>query len=470
MIFNTAEFFVFFAIFLAIYYVLNRTWQNVVLVVASYIFYGWWDWRFCGLLFISTMVDYYCGLKIPGKHGKAWVWISVVFQLSMLAFFKYFNFFQTSMQEALLRVGINAEWPLLNVLLPVGISFYTFQTLSYTIDLYRKKIGPERDFLTFAAFVSFWPHLVAGPILRASYMLPQIRAKRQVGSRELSEGTYFILVGLVKKVAVADVISDAIGPALANPTGYSSWELLLAIYLFSLRIYCDFCGYTDIARGVSLLMGFRLAENFHFPYFATSIQDFWRRWHISLSLWLRDYLYISLGGNRFGKWKTYRNLMVTMILGGLWHGASWSFIFWGALHGAYLTGERVIAESRSRWFGDKKAFQFPGWLRSALGIFVTFHLVTFTWIFFVIPDFRVAFEYIGRLFEFTYAADSDRLRLLLYGTAVVLAIDLPEALSGSHEYLASRPRYIRAAFYACCLLLLIVTWTSNYEPFIYFQF
>lgn len=469
MVFNTSEFFVFLAIVLTLYYVLNHRWQNILLVVSSYIFYGWWDWRFCSLLFVSTVLDYVCGLYIPGKHGKRWVWISIVGQLTMLGFFKYFNFFEDSVRRLLEMFHMTPDWPTLKIILPVGISFYTFQTLSYTIDIWRGKLKPVRNFMDFAVFVSFWPHLVAGPILRATFLMPQILAPRKVTSREWSEGTYFILAGLVKKVAVADVISAAIEPALKSPGDFSSSQLYLSIFLFSLRIYCDFSGYTDIARGASLFLGFRLVENFRFPYFSFGIQDFWRRWHMSLSQWLRDYLYVSLGGNRGGAMKTYRNLMLTMLLGGLWHGASWSFVFWGFLHGAYLAIGKMIGDYTDR-FVEWSAMIRMKWLVLAVGIFLTFHLATFTWIFFVITDFRVALQFCQGLLKLTHTYDADLLRLALYGTAVLLFIDLPEALTKAHNYLADRPLVVRSAAYACYLALLVVTWTRNYEPFIYFQF
>ena len=273
-------------------------------------------------------------------------------------------------------------------------------------------------------------------------------------------------------VIAARVVADdrgAIEPALKNPGHFSSWQLLLNIYLFSIRIYGDFCGYTDIARGVSLLMGFHLVENFRFPYFSIGIQDFWRRWHMSLSQWLRDYLYISLGGNRGGELKTYRNLMLTMVLGGLWHGANWSFVFWGTLHGGYLAIGRMTGAYFDRWMeATRKVGLYP--VAAGVAMFLTFHMITFTWIFFVITDFHVAFEYIRGLFAFTYSPDSNRLRLFLYGLSVLLFIDLPESLTGRHNYLASQPWPLRAAMYACFLILLTCTWTKNYEPFIYFQF
>lgn len=468
MVFNTPEFFVFFVIVLSLYYVLNHRWQNVLLVVSSYIFYGWWDWRFCSLLFISTVLDYGCGLMIP-KRPKFWVWISVVGQLAMLMFFKYFNFFEDSVRQLLLAFGMNPDWPTLKIILPVGISFYTFQTLSYTIDIYRGKLQPVKNPLDFAVFVSFWPHLVAGPILRATFLLPQILAKRKVTIREWSEGTYFILVGLVKKVAIADVVASAIEPVVRHPGQYSSWQLLLTIYLFSIRIYCDFSGYTDIARGASLFLGFRLVENFHYPYFSFGIQDFWHRWHMSLSQWLRDYLYISMGGNRKGKARTYLNLAMTMVLGGLWHGANWSFVVWGSLHGAYLAMGRLLSSYFVRLESGAAKMRMHALLVVG-GVFLTFHLVTFTWIFFVITDFKVAFEYVQRLFAFTYSADPDRLRLFLYGASVLLFCDIPEMIAGRHEYIVDKPRVVRALIYAVYIALLTATWTKNYEPFIYFQF
>ncbi|PKO20007.1 membrane-bound O-acyltransferase family protein [candidate division BRC1 bacterium HGW-BRC1-1] len=469
MVFNTPEFFVFFFIVLILYYVLNRKWQNVLLVVSSYVFYGWWDARFCILLAISTILDWICGFYLQGKHKKFWLWLSVGGQLSMLGFFKYFNFFEDSVRTLIESMGMNADWPTLKVILPVGISFYTFQTLSYTIDIYRGKLKPVRSLMDFAVFVSFWPHLVAGPILRASYLLPQVLSPRRVTMREWSEGTYFILVGLVKKVAIADVIAIGITPGVQNPENFSSWQLLLTIYLFSIRILCDFSGYTDIARGASLFLGFRLVENFHYPYFSFGIQDFWRRWHVSLSSWLRDYLYISLGGNRKGTFRTYFNLFVTMLLGGLWHGASWSFVVWGALHGFYLAIGRMIGG----WV-EKVESRFAsihlGLLFRIVGIILTFHLVTFTWIFFVITDFSVAFSYVRRLLEFTYLPDPNLLRLCLYGSGLLLLCDGTEMIAKRHEWLVDKPVWFRTAIYAGFIALLSVTWTDNYEPFIYFQF
>lgn len=470
MLFNTPEFFIFFAIVLALYFMMTRRWQNILLIVASYVFYGWWDSRFCVLLLISTILDFVCGLMIPGKRPKLWLWISVVGQLGMLCFFKYFNFFESSVIDLCHLFGMNPSWPTLKLVLPVGISFYTFQTLSYTIDIYRKKLEPTRNFAEFAVFVSFFPHLVAGPILRATYMLPQIMKDRHVGAREISEGAYFILVGLVKKVAIADMIAPLVKSAAENPGAMSSLQLLLSSYMFALQIYCDFSGYTDCARGISRLLGFHLPENFNWPYFSAGFQEFWRRWHMSLSFWLRDYLYFSLGGSRCSTLKTYRNLFITMLLGGLWHGASWNFVLWGGLHGIYLALGRMSGPLFWNALKEKAQQWKIGWLLTGLCILFTFHVVNFTWIFFFIPDFSVAAKYFDGLLAFTTTCDPDRIRLLIYALIVILFIDLPEFLFGSHEWLINRPRPLRALFYAIFVILLMITWTDNYEPFIYFQF
>ncbi|MGI8906545.1 MAG: MBOAT family O-acyltransferase [Candidatus Sumerlaeaceae bacterium] len=469
MVFNTPEFFIFFAIVVGLYYVFNHRWQNILLVGSSYVFYSFWDWRFCGLLAISTILDWYCGLKIPGPNGKKWLYASVIGQLGMLGFFKYFNFFEEAVRQMFLRLGWAADWWTLKVVLPVGISFYTFQTLSYTIDIWRGKLKPVRSLMDFAVFVSFWPHLVAGPILRASFLLPQILERRKVTMRDWGEGTYFILVGLVKKVAVADVIVTAIEHARTYPMEYSSWQLVLTCYLFAIRVYCDFSGYTDIARGASMFMGFRLQENFRWPYFSAGISEFWRRWHISLSSWLRDYVYISLGGNRGGTYQTYRNLMITMALCGLWHGPTWNYVLWGTINGVFLSIGRMIGKSYDAFVERLGSMHLrPVWL-FLVGLF-TFQLMSMSHMFAILPGLPTSFDFFYRIFEFTFKADPDRQRLVLYAMAVVLAIDVPEALHRRHEYLLDKPFWVRGLVYSCFIALIAVTWTNNYEPFFYFQF
>lgn len=469
MVFDTPEFFVFFAIVLGLYYVLNHRWQNILLVASSYFFYGWFDWRFCGLLAVSTVIDWYCGLHIQGPKGRKWLYVSVLSQLGLLGFFKYYNFFEENFERLFESIGWNADWWTLNVVLPVGISFYTFQTLSYTIDVARGQLKPVRSLMDFAVFVSFWPHLVAGPILRASYMLPQVLKPRRVNTRLWAEGTYFVLVGLVKKVAIADVIANWIEAPIQDPTAYSSWTLLLVAYMFAFRIYCDFSGYTDIARGVSLFMGFRLQENFMWPYFAVGIADFWRRWHISLASWLRDYLYFPMGGSRVATWKIYRNLIITFTLCGLWHKPTWNFVFWGFINGVFLCIGRAIGP----WFRALVAWSkekgYVGPTMFILGL-LTFHMLVLTQIVAILPGYGHTVDYYMRMFQFTYSPEPDRLRLVLYATAIIMFIDVPELLHRRHTWLVDRSALLRGSIYAFYIVLLTLTWTKDYQPFFYFQF
>lgn len=459
----------FFAVVLSLYYVLNHRWQNVLLVVSSYFFYGWFDWRFCGLLALSTVIDWYCGLRIPGPNGRRWLYVSVISQLGLLGFFKYCNFFRDNFQALFEYIGWNADWWTLDVVLPLGISFYTFQTLSYTIDVGRGQLKPIRSLMDFAVFVSFWPHLVMGPILRASYMLPQVVAKRKVDTRNWAEGTYFILVGLVKKVAVADVLANMIYDPVQNPSHYSSWTLLLVCYMFAIRIYCDFSGYTDIARGVSLFMGFRLQENFRWPYFSVGITDFWRRWHMSLAGWLRDYLYIPLGGSRKGTLKTYRNIILTFTLCGLWHGPVWNFVFWGLMNGIYLSIGKMISGPYDRFMSWTKTVGLYPLTAAVLGL-LTFQMMALTNILATIPGLRPTLELYQTLVQFTYTPEPDRIRLLVYAMSVILLIDVPEAVTGRHTWLIDKPFLVRAVIYTIFITLLILTWAKDYEPFFYFQF
>ncbi len=469
MVFDTPEFFVFFAVVLALYYVLNHRWQNYLLVASSYFFYGWFDWRFCGLLALSTVIDWYCGLHIPGPKGRRWLYVSVISQLGLLGFFKYYNFFDENFRRLFESIGFHVDWWTLNVVLPVGISFYTFQTLSYTIDVARGQLKPVRSLMDFAVFVSFWPHLVAGPILRASYMLPQILRKRRVSTRLIQEGTYFIIVGLVKKVAVADVIANWIEEPIQNPSDYSSWTLLLVAYMFAIRIYCDFSGYTDIARGVSLFMGFRLQENFLWPYFSVGIADFWRRWHISLSTWLRDYLYFPLGGSRVATWKIYRNLIITFTLCGLWHKATWNFVFWGFINGVFLCVGRAIGPWFRAMIAWLKGTRFFVPAMIVLGL-MTFHMLILTQIVAILPGRHDTLDFYQTLLQFSFTSDPERERLVFYAMFVMLFIDVPEYIHQRHTWLVDRSALLRGVIYAGFITLLILTWTKDYQPFFYFQF
>src|SRR5262245_51261306 len=354
MVFNSLHFIWFFVVVYGAYRLLPHRAQNWLLLAASYYFYAAWDWRFLGLLLGSTIVDYSCALalartEVPVRR-RLLLCLSLGFNLTMLGFFKYFNFFADNLHIVFGALGWNLDFVTLRVLLPVGISFYTFVTMSYVIDVYRREIPPTRDLVDFAVFVAFFPHLVAGPILRASRLLSQIDAPRVITRDQVRDGLWLITWGYFQKIFVADhlagVVNGVFDPA-AHPPGIN---VLLGTYAFAFQIYGDFAGYSNIARGTSKLMGIELVENFRFPYLVRTPQAFWRNWHISLSTWLRDYLYIPLGGNRGSAWQTNRNLLLTMVLGGLWHGAAWTFVLWGLYHGLLLVAFRAGA----RWFASRR--------------------------------------------------------------------------------------------------------------------
>ena len=342
MFFNSWAFVTFFLIVFPLYCVLRHRWQNALLLVASYVFYGWWDYRFLILLFASTTWDYFLGNRIVASRSEraksGWLFLSIVGNLGLLGFFKYYNFFVDSTAVMLRAFGFTPHPATLHIILPAGISFYTFQSMSYVIDLRRGLIAPARSFWHFALALTYFPHLVAGPIQRADTLLPQVEVPRRLSWAVSAHGPVADPLRLLQESGRRRR-AGADGRSTYFPTRRrcSSLTLLFGVYCFAFQIYADFSGYTDIARGLSRLMGFELVLNFNQPYLSTTITDFWRRWHISLSSWLRDYLYIPLGGNRHGTWKTYRNLMLTMMLGGLWHGSSWTFVIWGGLHGAYLS-------------------------------------------------------------------------------------------------------------------------------------
>ena len=348
MVFNSIQFVVFFAVVYGAYRILPHRAQNWLLLVSSYVFYAAWDWRFLSLLIASTVVDYtvarYLDVLPDGPRRRRVLWISIGFNLGVLGFFKYFGFFVENFDALAQWFGVDVSVPVLHVVLPIGISFYTFMTMSYVIDVYRREIPATRHPLDFAVFVAFFPHLVAGPILRAPALLPQISSPRRITREQMVEGTWLVTWGLFKKVFVADNLATVANAVFAQGHSPSALEVLIAVYAFAFQIYGDFSGYSDIARGLSKWMGIELSLNFRFPYFVRSPQAFWRHWHISLSTWLRDYLYFPLGGNRGSQLATYRNLMITMILGGLWHGAAWPFVFWGIYQGALLVMYRWVSE------------------------------------------------------------------------------------------------------------------------------
>ncbi len=487
MLFNTVQFAAFFVGLLVVYWSLPQRFRTPLLLLGSYFFYGCWDPRFLGLIALSTIVDYVAGLRIAGSSsgtGRAWLFLSVVTNLGLLGFFKYFNFFAANLQELLGAVGLSVSMGTLDVILPVGISFYTFQTLSYTIDVYRKQLSPTRNFVDFAVFVSFFPQLVAGPIERAKALLPQVSRKKVFSWKDLESGFELMAWGLFKKMVVADnlagIVDHVYGGAVADQTGL---QVLLATYAFALQIYCDFSGYTDVARGAARCLGFELRLNFFLPYFATNPPDFWRRWHISLSSWLRDYLYIPLGGNRGGSFRMYRNLCLTMLLGGLWHGAAWTFILWGAFHGAILVIHRLFlsvfsGQPSGSVAGVEKTsgpFKQIWWL---LRVAFFFHVTCLGWMI-----FRA--ESVGQVGEMLLLIGSDWSlcsaewysikALVFYGWFLVLIEMIAYSRSTVGEFDGEVPALFRAplsrgAVMGFVIISILLFGAFHAQKFIYFQF
>ena len=385
MLFNSIHFFIFLPIVLlgaAILRKYSKKAEVLFLIIASAYFYGQWSWNYIILIYITIVTDYILGLKCySSDKPQKFLLLSLIVNLGILGFFKYANFLINTGNNISTGLGFDYQMQFFEFLLPVGISFYTFQSLSYTIDIYRKELQPRKSIFDYALFISFFPQLVAGPIVRASEFFEQLDKKRHFSFDMAQSGVMLILLGLVKKIVFADNLATIVDPVFDNPESANGLMTLIAVYAFAFQIYFDFSGYTDIAIGVAKLLGFSFPRNFNHPYIALSIQDFWRRWHMTLSRWLRDYLYISLGGNRKGSYKTMRNLFLTMFLGGLWHGASWNFALWGVLHGVYLAIERIIDKYKLfKWNLQNKFIRLFKWL-------VVFHLVCFAWIFFRAVEF-----------------------------------------------------------------------------------
>ncbi len=476
LLFNSFIFFIFLAVVLPVFYALpNRTAKNSFLLAASYFFYGYWDWRFCSLLLISTGVDFIVGRTLYRKKSptvrKLLLAVSLTVNLGILGVFKYFNFFVESFQTIFPGTQ-NLDFLHLRIILPVGISFYTFQTLSYTIDIYRGRIKPSNSLLEFSLFVAFFPQLVAGPIERASNLLPQLSKKLHPTREQIGKGITLIVSGLFRKVLIGDTAGRYVDHIFGNIGLYTSFELLTALILFSVQIYADFSGYTHIARGVAKLLGVELMKNFEQPYLSRNITEFWRRWHISLSSWLKDYLYISLGGNRVSVPRMYMNLMITMLLGGLWHGASWNFVVWGGLHGVYLSVHKWLTRKKitaARYQFDNLA----GGLRFAGSILLNFTLVTFSWLFFRSQSWESTGLFLSRIIHWESSEHSGRLWITLISFLLAtFTIDLLEYFSGKHTFiLAIKNRVFRVGV----LILLFITtllfmFQSEPLPFIYFQF
>ncbi|MCG6535904.1 MAG: MBOAT family protein [Syntrophales bacterium LBB04] len=475
MLFNSLIFFGFITIVFLVYPRLGLRGQNLFLLLASYIFYSYWDWRFTVLLLTSTVVDFWVGQKLqePGsqKRRRLLLLVSITVNLGILGFFKYFNFFIDSAASALAAIGLEPHVSVLRVILPIGISFYTFRTMTYTIDIYRSKVKPTKNFVDYALFVSFFPELLAGPIERASSLLPQISTPRQITRAKILTGLNLVLLGYFKKVAIADTLAPIVDHIFAAPAGMSSGQLWTGVYAYTFQIYGDFSGYTDIARGISRILGFETMENFSAPYLSRSITEFWRRWHISLSTWFRDYLYIPLGGNRLGRARTYANLIITMCLCGLWHGAAWTFVLWGLLHGLCLSGHRMVLGENKPDFSWPQTFS--GWGIAFVKMFLMFQFVALAWVLFRAPNLKTALVYLEGLFrfhDFTGFATH-----VLFAGSLVMALDVAQTWCGTQTWLTDRQdlrslRFIVAQLLLISVLSAAIAHLGTVTPFIYFQF
>jgi alginate O-acetyltransferase complex protein AlgI len=490
MLFCTSEFLVFFLLVFAVYWAMPwKQWRIWLLVGASYYFYACWNHQLALLVFSTTVVDYFIGLGLERLQSKArrrlLLIASLVMNLGILCYFKYTNFFLDSLKASLDAAGYSVPWGPLEILLPVGISFYTFEAINYTVDVYKRRIPAERNLSHFLLFITFFPHLVAGPIVRARDFLPQVRTRKRFSWTRMQLGVQLFLLGLIKKLAIADRMALYVDPVFKNPSAYSSHAVWLATIAYALQIYCDFSGYTDMALGTAHMLGYKLAQNFNMPYLAVNVSDFWRRWHMSLSTWLRDYLYIPLGGSRGGEYKTVRNLMITMSLGGLWHGASWTFVVWGIYHGILLIVHRLFqkvvkvsvadASGSDGWPSltllarmlDRFYQSTPG---TAYRIALTFLAVTFGWVFFRAQTFHDAAWMFKRLLIPSGGAPVP-MPAVGFWWAVVLVVLAHAAGSARLWKSFSRvPAPVLGFSYAAVLCLVLMFNLDTGAAFIYFQF
>jgi D-alanyl-lipoteichoic acid acyltransferase DltB (MBOAT superfamily) len=481
MLFNTLTFALFFILVFAIYwFFLQKSvkLQNLFLLIASYLFYGWWDWRFLSLIFISSLSDYLIGIKLDEtknqKTSKFWITLSIIINLSILGFFKYYNFFVDSFVDLFSLFGYQINSRTLNIVLPVGISFYTFQTMSYTLDVYRKQLKATHDFISFFAFVSFFPQLVAGPIERASNLLGQFYAKRSFDYYQSTIALRQILWGLFQKVVIADNAGIVVNQIFDNYIEQSGFSLILGAVFFAFQIYGDFAGYSNIAIGVARLLGFQLMQNFQAPYFSQNITEIWRRWHISLSTWLRDYLYtpLALKTRNWGNWGIAFSTMLTFILCGLWHGAAWKFVVFGTFHGIALTYDIFTKKVRKKWRKKISAS-----LYETSSILLTFIYWTFTLIIFRANNIYSAFAYMKSIFSesFINYSDTTHIRLKITVAGLILLFIVFDFIGRNKAFAIETigktwPRAWRFTFYSFWIFLILMFFQTNNDPFIYFQF
>ena len=477
MLFNSIDFAIFLPIvFILYWFVTNKNLkvQNSLIILASYFFYGWWDWRFLSLILFSTVVDYTVGISLSNQENpikrKILLWISICVNLGFLGFFKYYNFFLDNFIAAFSFFGKEINPSSLNVILPVGISFYTFQTMSYSIDVYKRKMQPTKDFIAFTAFVSFFPQLVAGPIERATNLLPQFYKKRTFEYEKAVDGMKQILWGFFKKIVVADGCAIYANDIFNHYTQYSGMTLVLGVIFFAFQIYCDFSGYSDIAIGTSRLFGFDLMRNFAFPYFSRDIAEFWRRWHISLSTWFRDYLYIPLGGSRGSLGMKIRNTFVIFVVSGFWHGANWTFIAWGALNALYFLPLMLLKKNRINTDIVAENRNLPTF-REFFQILITFSLTCIAWVFFRARSISDAFHYIGKMFQFKHSPTTYK-----FGIDIIIFLILMilmEWHNRNYQYglqIRSSKKVVRYAIYFAFCFITVAYFNVSNQSFIYFQF
>jgi alginate O-acetyltransferase complex protein AlgI len=469
MLFDTPVYFIFLTLVVVVYWRLDRQRQNWFLLAASYLFYGWWDWRFLLLMMGSTAVDYLVARKIASSsnpiHRRALLTASLFLNFGFLGFFKYFHFFAESLSHMLAAIGAGPlTIQFVQIILPPGISFYTFQEVAYIVDVYFGKLEPADSLVDYALFISLFPHLIAGPIQRPSHLLPQVQRDRRLDPDAFFDGCMLIVSGLFRKCVLADQCALIANASFEGRIGHGLWTTMLGAVAFAIQIYSDFSAYSDIARGSAQLLGFHFMVNFRQPYLASSLQDFWRRWHISLSTWLRDYLYIPLGGNRHGEWQTYRNLMATMLLGGLWHGANWTFVLWGGIHGLGLSVERLWGREAAP---STRADPVSLWSRRLM----TFGVVCLAWIFFRAQSIGEALRMLADLSIWNWRAGTGTAILTLTVLAAISFLMDLRMERHDEEYIFQKvaPAY-RVATATALLGAAVIFSASQANAFIYFQF
>lgn len=471
MLFNSYTFLLFLPIVFTLYWFVankNLRLQNFLILVASYVFYGWWDWRFLFLIAFSTLIDFIAGQRIYDTDKKqtkrAWLALSVIVNLGLLGFFKYYNFFADSFVKAVATIGYHIDPWTLNIILPVGISFYTFQTMSYSLDIYKGKLEPSNDIISFGAYVGFFPQLVAGPIERAAHLLPQVNNKRTFNYTQAVQGMRLVLWGMFKKVVVADNLAPVVNNVFGNYESYSGATLLLSTVYFAFQIYCDFSGYSDIAIGTSKLFGIELMSNFKFPYFSRNIGEFWKRWHISLSTWFRDYLYIPLGGSRRGRFIALRNIFIVFVVSGFWHGANWTFIVWGAIHGLLYIPVFFFRKENLEEITSPGIFKY---IKDGFGLVSTFTIVTIAWLFFRCESLGKAIDMLKRIV--TGLADGIQFTGILQYVLPLLLIEV-FIRKDERNPVPFKNVLLRRAYYSVLIITIVMHWDSDFKEFIYFQF